>query len=71
MIAVNEGRQSNTGVEAAADVGLNSNGVLTIRFKKDRLIILEGNANLLKIGAHLGIAVVNSIQDDKVLRVCN
>ncbi|CAN7478601.1 hypothetical protein [Variovorax paradoxus] len=66
---MNEGRRTIT--EPAADIGLNSNGVLAVRFEKDGSVVIESNANLLKIGAHLCIAVVHGIQDDKVVWVCN
>lgn len=64
MVTVNEGCRSVP--EGAADIGLNSNGVLAISFEKDGSVAIESNADLLKIGTSLCIAVVHGIQDDKV-----
>ena len=62
---MDESRHSEA--DAATNVGLNSNGVFTIRFKKNRLIVLKGNADLLKICARLCIAVIDGTQADEVL----
>jgi len=64
VVAVNEGRCSVH--KGAADIGLNSNGVLAICFEEDGSVAIESNADLLKIGTSLCIAVVHGIQDDKI-----